>query len=293
MKATVRANAKINLSLDIVGKRDDDYHLLESVMQSVSLCDTVNVKLGTEEGGITVSTTGNSCIADDHTNTAYRAAAAFFDYTEIDNPGVSIRIKKAIPAQAGLAGGSADAAAVIVALDELLNTRLEPEQLCDIGERVGADVPFCILGGTMLARGTGNILSPLPDLPDCHILICKPEVSVSTAAAYRTVDEQGLTSPAECSEDISEAICGSDLEGVAKHLRNIFERVTDIPEVDSIKERMVRSGALGACMTGSGSAVFGIFDDADLAEDCAAELRREYDEVFLTQPVSSGCEIDD
>ncbi len=292
MKATVRANAKLNLSLDIVGKRDDDYHLLESVMQSVSLCDTVTVKLGTDEGDITVST-GSSCIADDHTNTAYRAAAAFFDYTGISNPGVNVRIKKVIPAQAGLAGGSADAAAVIVALDRLLNTRLEPEQLCDIGERVGADVPFCIMGGTMLARGTGNILAPLPDLPDCHILICKPEVSVSTAAAYHAIDEQGLVSPAECSEDISEAICGSDLEGVAKHLRNIFERVMDIPEVASIKERMVRSGALGACMTGSGSAVFGIFDDSDKAEDCAAELRREYDDVFLTEPVSSGCEIDD
>ena len=292
MKATVRANAKLNLSLDIVGKREDDYHLLESVMQSVSLCDIVNVRLDTEDGEITVST-GSSCIADDHTNTAYRAAAAFFDYTGIDNSGVNIRIKKVIPSGAGMAGGSADAAAVIIALDRLLNTRLEPEQLCDIGERVGADVPFCIMGGTMLARGTGNILSPLPDLPDCHILICKPEISVSTAEAYHTVDEQGLTSPAECSEDISEAICGSDLEGVAKHLRNIFERVMDIPEVASIKERMVRGGALGACMTGSGSAVFGIFDDRDKAEDCASELRKEYDDVFLTEPVSVGCEIDD
>ncbi len=292
MKATVRANAKINLSLDIVGKRDDDYHLLESVMQSVSLADTVTVKAGGEENEITVST-GSHCIADDQTNTAYRAAKEFFEYTQIDNPGVNIRIKKAIPVGAGLAGGSADAAAVIIALDSIFNTRLETEQLCDIGEKVGADVPFCITGGTMLARGTGNILAPLPDLPDCHILICKPEISISTAAAYRTIDEQGLACSAECSEDISEAVCGSDLAAVSKHLRNIFEKAMNIPEVDQIKETMIRSGALGACMTGSGSAVFGIFDDEDKAEDCAAELRREYDDVFLTAPVSSGCEIDD
>jgi len=292
MKATVRANAKINLSLDIVGKRDDDYHLLESVMQSVSLSDVVTVKLGGDEGEITVAT-GSECIADDHTNTAYRAAKEFFEYTQIANPGVNIRIKKAIPVGAGLAGGSADAAAVIIALDDMLNTRLETEQLCDIAEKVGADVPFCVTGGTMLARGTGNILSPLPDLPHCHILICKPEISVSTAAAYRTIDEQGLACSAECSEDISEAVCGSDLAAVSKHLRNIFEKAMDIPEVAQIKETMIRAGALGACMTGSGSAVFGIFDDEDKAEDCASELRKEYDDVFLTEPESNGCVMDD
>ncbi len=292
MKVSVRANAKINLSLDIVGKREDDYHLLESVMQSVSLADTVNVRVGGEENTITVSTQ-SSCIADDKTNTAYRAAAAFFEHTGIANPGVSIKIKKAIPVGAGLAGGSADAAAVIIALDSIFNTRLETEELCDIGEQVGADVPFCVTGGTMLARGTGNILSPLPDLPDCHILLCKPEISVSTAAAYRTIDQQGLACSAECSEDISEAVCGSDLGAVAKLLRNIFEQAMNIPEVEQIKETMIRAGALGSCMTGSGSAVFGIFDDEDKAEDCAAELRKEFDDVFLTVPVSSGCEIDD
>lgn len=292
MKVSVRAHAKLNLSLDIVGKRDDDYHLLESVMQSVSLCDNVVVKLGTEEGEITVSS-GSNRIADDHTNTAYRAAKVFFEQTGLSNPGVSIRIKKAIPVGAGMAGGSADAAAVIVALDNMLNTRLTDDRLHDIGELVGADVPFCITGGTMLARGTGNILSPLPDLPECTILVCKPELSVSTAAAYRAVDEHGLSTPSDCSEDICEAICGSDIHSVAAQLHNIFEQVLDIPEVTDIREQMLRAGALGARMTGSGSAVFGIFDDADKAEDCAAELRKTYDDVFLTEPVSQGCEIDD
>jgi len=292
MKVTVRANAKINLSLDIVGKREDDYHLLESVMQSVSLSDSVVVKLGTEENEIAVSTGSNS-IADDQTNTAYRAAKVFFEQTGIANPGVNIRIKKAIPVGAGMAGGSADAAAVIVALDNMLNTRLTDDQLCDIGELVGADVPFCITGGTMLARGTGNILSPLPDMPDCTVLICKPEISVSTAAAYKAVDDNHLTASADCSEDICEAICGSDISAVADNLHNIFEQVLDLPEVDDIREKMLRAGALGARMTGSGSAVFGIFDDAGKAEDCADELRREYDDVYLTQPVNCGCEIDD
>ncbi len=292
MKVTVRANAKINLSLDIVGKRDDDYHLLESVMQSVSLCDTVVVKLGTEDNEITVST-GSNCIADDQSNTAYRAAKIFFEQTGLSNPGVNIRIKKAIPVGAGMGGGSADAAAVIVALDSMLNTRLTDEQLYDIGELVGADVPFCITGGTMLARGTGNILSPLPDMPDCTILVCKPEISISTAAAYKAVDECHLNAPADCSEDICEAICGSDINAVADQLHNVFEQVLELPVVDSIREQMLRGGALGSIMTGSGSAVFGIFDDADRAEDCAAELRREYDSVFITEPVSRGCEIDD
>lgn len=292
MKVTVRANAKINLSLDITGKREDDYHLLESVMQSVSLSDTVSVKLGTEDGEISV-VTGNSCIADDQTNTAYRAAKVFFEQTGLSNPGVNIRIKKAIPVGAGMAGGSADAAAVILALDNMLGTRLTEEQLCDIGEMVGADVPFCLTGGTMLARGTGNILSPLPDLPDCTILICKPEISVSTAAAYRAVDEHDVFASSDCSEDISEAVCGSDIRSIADQLHNVFEQVMDIPEVTSIKEVMIHAGALGACMTGSGSAVFGIFDDADKAEDCAADLRKEYDNVFLTEPVSFGCKIDD
>lgn len=292
MKVTVRANAKINLSLDIVGKREDDYHLLESVMQSVDICDTVVVKLETEPDEITVST-GSNCIADDQTNTAYRAAKAFFDHTELANPGVNIRIKKAIPVGAGMAGGSADAAAVILALDNMLNTRLSDEELCDIGESVGADVPFCIMGGTMLARGTGNILSPLPDMPDCTILICKPEISISTAAAYKAVDQHELAAPSDCSEDICEAICGSDICAVADQLHNVFEQVLNIPEVEAIKEQMLRGGALGACMTGSGSAVFGLFDDADKAEDCASELRREYDNVFVTEPASCGCEIDD
>lgn len=292
MKVTVRANAKLNLSLDVVGKRDDDYHLLESVMQSVSLCDVVNVRDDDGEGEIRVFTSDDS-IADDNSNIAYRAAEKFFEETGVDNPGITIKIKKNIPVGAGMAGGSADAAAVIFALNEIMRTDLSETQLCDIGEQVGADVPFCLTGGTMLARGTGNILYPLPDLPQCSIVIAKPETGVSTASAYKAIDERTEPSCHPDFEEMGEEICEGNLSAVAKRLYNVFETVIDLPEVSEIKKRMINAGALGACMTGSGSAVFGIFlDDGDAAE-CASQLRKDYDEVFITEPVSKGCMIDD
>ncbi len=290
MKITLKANAKLNLTLDIVGKRDDDYHLLESVMQSVSLCDTVTVKTD-QSGEISVSTTNDS-IADDKTNIAYKAADAFFRMTGTTNTGVDIRIKKRIPTGAGMGGGSADGAAVIIALNELFDARLSDEQLCDIGETVGADVPFCITGGTMLARGTGNILTPLPDLPQCWLVIAKPEVAVSTAEAYKAVDRYTGHFSAPDNDRLCEYICSHDLPAIGSCLGNIFEQVIELPEVKSIHDSMYRAGALGSCMTGSGSAVFGIFDDRDAADSCCDELSKQYDDVFIVSPVVRGCEID-
>lgn len=290
MKVTVKAHAKLNLTLDIIGKRDDDYHLLESVMQSVSLHDLVTVrKVGGSE--ITVSTSDES-IADDQSNIAYRAAEAFFEATGIPRTGIEIKIKKNIPTGAGMAGGSADGAAVIIAMNEIFETGLDTERMCDIGGEVGADIPFCISGGTMMARGTGSILAPLPDMPDCWFVIAKPECSVSTAEAYRAVDRHGDNFAHPDSETMCEDICSQDIAAIACGLCNVFEQVLDLPDVASIRQVMLDAGALGACMTGSGSAVFGIFTDKDAADDCVSLLERSYDDVFSAQPVSCGCETD-
>ena len=291
MKVTVKAHAKINLTLDIVGKRDDDYHLLESVMQSVSLHDLVTVRT-TSDGAIDVFTSDDR-IADDQSNIAYRAAQAFFEATNVSHDGIDIRIKKRIPIGAGMAGGSADGAAVIIALNEIFETKLSEEQLCDIGDSVGADVPFCLTGGTMMARGTGSILSPLPDLPACFIVIAKPDCGVSTAAAYRSVDQYVGELLHPDSEAVCEDICAQDINAVASRLSNVFEQALALEPSLAIKQAMLDAGALGACMTGSGSAVFGIFEDKDAANDCADILERDYDDVFVTQPVSRGCIIDD
>ena len=291
MKITVKAHAKINLTLDIVGKRDDDYHLLETVMQSVSLHDIVSVSKD-NSGGISVSTSDDD-IADDETNLAFRAAKAFFEHTGIFNSGTEIRIKKHIPTQAGLAGGSADGAAVIVALNELYSADLSDEELWSIGEDVGADVPFCITGGTMMVRGIGNILSPLPDLADCFILIAKPDSGVSTGSAYAAVDNFAGKLVHPLTDDVCGDICAEDIPAVAKRVCNVFEQALALEEPAEIKAAMLECGALGACMTGSGSAVFGIFEDEDDAEKCCGILGKKYDDVFLTHPCAYGCEIDD
>ena len=203
-----------------------------------------------------------------------------------------IKIKKRFPMAAGLAGGSADAAAVIVALDRMFETRLSEAELTDIGERVGADVPFCIFGGTMLAEGIGTILTPLPDLPDCYIVLSKPEISVSTQKAYSLADKHLLWESPE-TDDAVEAVCNGDIEEVANCIYNKFEKVLNLPEVASIKRMMLEAGALNAGMSGSGPTVFGIFKDKGMAEGCARSLEEYCDQVFVCRPVSKGCEIVD
>lgn len=288
---TMRAHAKINLTLDIVGRRPDGYHDLVMVMQSVGLCDTVTVTLS-DSGCIAVHTS-DARLADDESNIAYKAARAFFAYAGIEGQGVEIAIEKKIPMEAGMAGGSADGAAVIVALNELLGTKYADETLWDIGVKVGADIPFCITGGTMLAEGKGEILTPLPSLADFPqppvILLCKPEIGVSTGRAYAAADKAdpaSLRRPDTAA--MKRALAEGNLRGVADNLVNVFEQV--LPEetaavIDEIKRTMLHLGALGACMTGSGTTVFGLFDSAERAEDCAEFLRRTFPKTYLTGAV--------
>ncbi len=288
MRTTVRAAAKINLFLDITGKRSDGYHIVNMVMQSVSLYDEVTVTIEKGDGEINVSCTDES-IPCDETNTAYQAVKAFFEYAQIKPKNVWVKIKKRIPSQAGMAGGSTDAAAVLVALNEMLDTGFSQDELAEIAENIGADVPFCIYGGTMTASGIGTILTPLPEMPECYIVVVKPDIKISTKEAYEKSDSMGYE---QCRsvESMADAICRGDIKAVGKALYNKFEEVVEVPEIDVIKQCMKDYGAEGALMTGSGSAIFGIFAEKSDAGDCIDELERDFENVWLLEPVSE-CQV--
>lgn len=291
MKVVLKASAKINLLLDILGRRDDGYHLVQMIMQSVDLQDTVTIISTENPEEIKVICAGNGDVPEDETNTAYKAAKRFFEETGVEKTGISIKIKKRIPVAAGLAGGSADAAAVIAGLNELFHCGLDDDKLADIGEAVGADVPFCLQGGTMLAEGIGTILSPLPDMPACFIVLCKPESGVSTAEAYRDFDSLPSCDHPDF-EDMSDAICIRSLEEIGKSVANVFEQSTKLSEISAIKQTMNSFGAVGACMSGSGPTVFGLFENRGDADRCCSELRDSYPFAVICEPCSDGLEID-
>ena len=290
----IHAYAKINLTLDILGKRPDGYHDLVMVMQSVGLYDEVTVKL-TDDTAIHVKSS-SALLRDDESNTAFKAAKRFFEYAGITDKGAEIVMEKNIPMEAGMAGGSADAAAVIIALNRLCGTGYPDEKLWEIGVRVGADVPFCITGGTMLAEGKGEIFSTLPALSDFSeppvILLCKPDVGVSTGKAYSAVDgcdASSLVRPD--TEAMRMALSRQDVKGLADNLGNVFEQVLRIDECESIRRAMLDGGALGSRMTGSGTTVFGIFDSEDAAKQCAFTLKKTYSHTYVTRATGCGCKI--
>ncbi len=292
MKATVKAPAKINLTLDIVGKRPDGYHDVAMVMQAVSLYDTVTVETLDGAGDtIAVSCPAYPEVPADESNIVCKAARAFYQATGVAPVPLQIGIDKRIPTQAGLAGGSSDGAAVVLALNQLFSTRLKMEEMADICSRFGSDVPFCLLGGTMLATGTGTTLKKLRALPDCHIVICKPELSVSTAAAYAACDARepkGFL----YTDELIKRLYSRDIRGLSTCLYNEFEQVMELPEINEIKRLMLSCKALGSSMSGSGSAVFAIFLNRKKAEACVEILKERYLKVFLAQPVKDGCRIE-
>ena len=296
MKRTVLAPAKLNLFLDITGRRRDGYHLVNMVMQSVSLYDEVTVSLEHDDAvRIECSDKEVPC---DETNTAFRAVKAFWKYTGLPPQGVTVRIQKRIPSQAGMAGGSTDAAAVLYALNDMTQARLDLSGLVNIAETIGADVPFCLYGGTMTAEGIGTILNPLPDMPEAFIVIVKPRGKVSTAEAYRLSDTVGY-SRLKNADKIVNGICSGSLEDMAAGLYNKFEAVVSLTiaephimsvgdSIKDIKRRLCEAGALNACMTGSGSAVYGLFDEEDTADAAARQLSQWYDQVFTARPIPHG-----
>lgn len=287
MKITVDAPAKINLFLDIIGRLDNGYHSLFMVMQSVGLSDKITLEK-TDKNEILLSCS-DSRLPSDESNIAYKAAKAFFDYTDIE-PSVSIDIQKRIPFAAGLAGGSADAAAVIVGLDKIFKTNLTEHELCKIGLKVGSDVPFCIVGGTCLSQNTGGVLSTLEPLKDCYIVLAKPEAGVSTAEAYAAADNTHLYRPD--SMRMLDACEKGDFEGICKYAGNVFEQVIEVADRVEFKRIMRNNGCSLCQMSGSGPTVFALFDDETSANNCAKELKEICPNVFVTIPVSHGAIVE-
>ena len=284
-KETVLARAKLNLTLDVLGKRPDGYHDLKMVMQSVALADTLTVETGTGEG-LEVRT-DLSFLPNNEKNLAAAAALAFQTVTGRDLGGVAIAIEKRIHVCAGMGGGSSDAAAVLRSLERMLGTGQDLAALAGIGERVGSDVPYCVLGGTALAEGRGEVLTPLSALPHCHVVICKPAFSISTPELFRAVDGVRLRCRPD-TDGVLAALEAGDLGGVARRMYNVFEDVLPSrqrTEVAAIRSALVQHGALGANMSGTGPTVFGLFDDADRARSAWEELRQTYRDVFLTETV--------
>lgn len=266
----LNAKAKINLYLDVMGKRADGYHLLETVMHTVSLCDTVTLTK-TGRSGIEISCS-DPLIPCNEKNIAYKCAAAFFDKTGISSGGVSIDIIKRIPSQAGMGGGSADGAAVLTGLDRLFETGLSEGELISIGARIGADIPFCIKGGCGYCTGIGEIIEPLPAICG-YVLIGKGQAGISTGEAFGKIDSLGSGIGISGIKQIFGNV--SSLTDIAPFCRNIFDDVTSLEEVTNIKRIMTENGAVCSAMTGSGSAVFGLFESENVAVKAQKVLKQK------------------
>ena len=266
----LKALAKINLGLDVLGLRTDGYHTVRMIMQSIHLYD--EVKIAKSIVPSVVVQTNLPYLPTNEKNIAYKAAVLLRDEFQIPE-GVRITIEKRIPVSAGLGGGSANAAAVLFGMNRLFDLRLSMEELMKRGITLGADVPYCIMRGTVLAEGIGEILSPLPSLPKCFVLIVTPPVRVSTAKIYKALDAKSIRSHPDV-DGLIDALGRGDLAGVATSMGNVLEQVTIPlhPEIDIIKQEILTSGGLGAMMSGSGPTVFGIFDTKELAHQAKERI---------------------
>ena len=279
-----RACAKLNLYLGVQPKRADGYHDLCTVFQTIDVCDQVSLTVH-DRGGISLKCNW-PYLPTDSRNLAYRAAEVFFANSGKENPGIYINIKKVIPVGAGMAGGSSNAAAVLRLLNRAFGYPLSKKELLALGLQLGADVPFCLVGGTMLAEGVGEKLSPLPDMPPCGIVVCKPNFSVATKKAYELFDAYGVQ-PEPGAEGMKQALQQSDLQGVCDGIFNSLEApvVAEYPAISALVQRLQSLGAMGARMTGSGAACFGIWPTVAEAEAAAEEMRKHCAIVFVTTPV--------
>ncbi len=280
-----KAYAKINISLDVLGLLPNGYHEMAMVMQSVSLCDDVEISL-TEGGGIRCFSDA-AFLPNDEGNIAVRAAKKFFAEAKLENVGAEIRLTKRIPVCAGLGGGSSDGAAVLRGLNRLFDGRFTRPELEAMAASVGSDIPFCVAGGTQLAAGTGTSLEDIAPLPGCAIVICKPPFSIRTPELFGKIDSRRSRLRPD-TPGILAALGSGDLGGVARRMFNVFEDVLprSAADIARLKGELLSLGALGSVMSGTGSALFGIFDDADRAEKACAALRELCPEVFLCTPVA-------
>lgn len=284
-QVSLRAYAKINLLLDITERLPNGYHALSMMMQSVDLYDEVTVVRG--ERGIECD---DPSVPTDSRNIAWKAADAFAAATGVDCADTHILLKKHIPSAAGLAGGSADGAAVLAGLDLLYETHLPADALCRIGAKVGADVPFCLTGGTKLALNIGDVLAPLPPLRGVTFVLAKPARGVCTKEAYAAFDEARDVSHVRLPTLLFDAANG-DWDRVFRRTCNTFEQLIEVPERVPIKTVMRRNGSTFSMMSGSGPTVFGVFPTRDAAETCSTELRATVPDVFVCEPVPYGLQI--
>lgn len=274
-----KAYAKLNLSLDVTGKRKDGYHEVCMVMQSVTLYDDVTIRL-TEDGSFSAKT-NRGFIPNDDRNEAVKAAMVFAQAQDLGGRGVFVDLHKRVPVRAGLGGGSSDAAAVLRGLNALTGKPFDAQGLETLAAQVGSDVAFCVSGGTQLATGRGEILTPLPAIQEQNIVICKPRFSISTPILFKKIDAR----KSKCRPD-TEGICAAleagDIMGVVRRMYNVFEDVLGDKArgINEIKTALMNHGAMGTCMSGTGSAVFGVFADEELAKNAGHALRKHYHEVF-------------
>ncbi len=290
-RISLKAAAKINLYLEITGNRSDGYHDLVMILQSIDLCDRVDIrKIGTEEIQVTCTNPEVPC---DRTNLAYKAAALMQSvYPEIG--GMEIAIDKQIPMGAGLAGGSGNAAAVLVGIDRLWDLGLTQSQICDFAAQLGSDIPFCVTGGTALATGRGEILSPLPDLTDLVLVICKPrQIAIATAWAYQTFRSEGLLATSRVrDQNLSSHMVAAIASGgesapnkIGRLLYNDLERVVlpEYPAIADLKNKLLEQECIGAMMSGSGSTVFAISSDSDRAHQIAESVKTDEIDVWVVK----------
>ncbi|MDO4633830.1 MAG: 4-(cytidine 5'-diphospho)-2-C-methyl-D-erythritol kinase [Eubacteriales bacterium] len=279
----LKAKAKINLGLDVVRKREDGYHEVRMIMQTIDLYDRITLTKN-EESSIQVST-NLSFLPVNQDNLVYRAAQLLMDEFGIRD-GLSIRLQKRIPVAAGMAGGSSDAAAVLVGVNRMFELGLSREELMERGVKIGADVPFCVMRGTALAEGIGEKLTRLPGLPSCYLLIAKPKVFVSTKFVYGNLKANELQEHPAIDRQI-QALQEQDLRGVCAAMGNVLETVTipAYPEIDRIKSLMMEAGAVNSMMSGSGPTVFGVYESRKQAEEAYESLKKKEDvrQTFLVR----------
>ena len=279
---SLKALAKINLGLDVVRRREDGYHEVRMIMQTIYLYDRLDIKR-TQEPGIQIQT-NLSFLPVNENNLIYKAAKLLMDEFSITD-GVSVKLDKRIPVAAGMAGGSTDAAAMLIGVNRLFSLGLTKRQLMERGVQIGADVPYCIMRGTALAEGIGEELSPLPPMVKCPVLIAKPSISVSTKFVYQNLKLDDTTIHPDIDRLIDD-IKAKNLHDIAAHMGNVLETVTipNYPVIDEIKKHMLSNGAVGAMMSGSGPTVFGLFDDEDTAKKAYKAMRSSdlARQVYLT-----------
>lgn len=286
----LKSRAKVNLSIDVLGKREDGYHLVEMIMQTIDLYDKLKIT-EIEENSILIKSNSLD-IPLNEDNIMYKAVNLLKNQFNIEK-GIEISIEKNIPVAAGMAGGSSNAAAVLVGLNKLWNLGLSENELKDIGLKLGADVPFCITGGSALAEGIGEELTNIKGLPeDLNILVCKPNIFVSTKEVYQSLDMDKVKRRPQ-NKELIDALQKEDVKFISENMVNVLEEVTSLKysEIGQIEDIMIKNKALGSMMSGSGPTVFGLFDNKDCAIKAKEDLQAKYNQVYLVKSSNKGVEI--